>query len=176
MTHSPKILAATILLTVALSTNTFAQQSYTGASTEAAYAQNTAAVEADSEGNAGIAANPKTEARFLALFPNASNRQWSASADNYWVSFLNDGRKANGSFTPKGKMNYIITVCAMEHLPTAFSRTIKKEYAAYSLFNAIEIKAHGAIVYQAVLENSYGFTTLKYTEDGIEEIQQVKKH
>ncbi|MBA2745196.1 MAG: hypothetical protein H0U44_03120 [Flavisolibacter sp.] len=175
MTHSAKFNAATILLTVALSTNTFAQQSYTGASTKAAYAKNTIAIEADNSTKTVLPANPEIEASFSALFPNASNSHWSAGADNYWVSFLNNGRKANASLTPNGKMKYIITVCALEHLPAALSKTIKKEYATYSLFNAIEIKAHGAVAYQAILENNNGFTTLKYTIDGVEEIQQVKK-
>ena len=175
MKRSAKIIVATILFNVLLTFNTFAQQSDMDASTAAVYAKNTIAVEPYNIGNTAVAANPKTEARFSTLFPNASNQQWIASADNYWVSFLHNGRKSNASFTPKGKMNYSITVCAMEHLPAAFSKTIKKEYAAYSLFNAIEIKAHGAVVYQAILENSTGFIKLKYTTDGVEEIQQVKK-
>ncbi len=176
MKHSSKIIAATLVLSIALSANTFAQESYASPSSAAVYAKNTITVEANNAGNTAVAANAKTEARFSALFPNASNLHWSAGADNYWVSFLNNGRKANASFSPKGKMNYSITVCAMEHLPAAFSKTIEKEYAAYSLFNAIEIKAHSAVVYQAILENSNGFIKLKYTTDGVEEIQQVKKY
>lgn len=175
MTHSAKIIATTILLTGALSTNIFAQQAYTSSVTEQSFAKNTNAIEANNGTKTAFTADPKTEARFSALFPTASQAQWTAGTNNSWVSFLKDGRKANASFTLEGKLNYVITECEMEHLPGAFSKTIKKEYASYSLFNAIEIKAHGAVAYQAVLENSKGFITLKYTSDGIEEIQQVKK-
>ncbi len=175
MTHSAKIITVTILLTVTLSTNTFAQQSNTDASTEAAYAKNTIVIETGNAGNTTLEANPKTEASFSNLFPNATKQQWVSSADNYWVSFVNNGRKAMASFTPKGKVNYIITECIMEHLPVAFSKSIIKDYAAYHLFNAKEISAHGTVAYEAILEDSKGYITLKYTSDGIEEIQQVKK-
>ena len=63
----------------------------------------------------------------------------------------------------------------MENLPAAFSKTITNKYASYHLFNAIEIAAYGTVAYQAILENSKDFITLKYTSEGVEEIQQVKK-
>ncbi len=175
MTHSAKIIGAAILLTLELTTTSFAQQVYSDAPTDVTYVNNQVNLDTDNGIKTSIVTNAETEARFSALFPNASNQQWSSRAGNYWVSFLNNGRKANASFTPKGKMNYTITVCAMENLPAAFTEMIKNEYGAYSLFNAIEIKAHGAVVYHAVLENSKGFTTLKYTTEGIEVIQQIKK-
>ncbi|MFT3674273.1 MAG: hypothetical protein QM781_00100 [Chitinophagaceae bacterium] len=115
------------------------------------------------------------KASFSTLFPNASQQKWTSSDDNSFVSFLNNGRKATASFTAKGKLNYVITDCSMNDLPAAFSKNIKKDYAAYQLFHAIEIKAHGQTAYQVVLENAAGFITLKSTADGIEEIQQVKK-
>lgn len=176
MTHLSKIITATLLLAVASSANTFAQQPNMDGSTAAVYVKNTIAAEAVNVSKTVLAANSKTEASFAALFLNASNQKWSAIADNYWVSFLNNGRKATASFTPKGKMNYSITDCNLAYLPAAFSETIKKEYAAYRLFNAMVIKAHGATVYEAILENNNGFIKLKYTTDGVEEIQQVKKY
>ncbi len=63
----------------------------------------------------------------------------------------------------------------MEHLPIAFSKSIKKDYASYHLFYAKEITAHGTVAYQAILEDSKGYVTLKYTSGGVKEIQQVKK-
>ncbi len=122
-----------------------------------------------------VTANPVIAAKFSALVPGATNLQWTNTDDNCWVSFLNNGRKGNASFTPKGKMNYIIADCGMEQLPAAFRETIKKQYASYHLFNAIEVTAHHAVAYQAILENAQGYITLKYTADGIEEIQQVTK-
>ena len=72
-------------------------------------------------------------------------------------------------------MNYAIIDCAIEQLPAAFSKAIKQDYPSCHLFNAIEITAHKAVAYQAILENAQGYITLKYTIDGLEEIQQVKK-
>lgn len=116
-----------------------------------------------------------TETNFTSLFPNATAQKWSTSNGNSFVSFLNNGRKASASFDAKGKISYVITHCAMENLPAAFSKTINTDYTAYHLFSASEIKAHGETAYQAVLENATGFITLKYTVDGVEEIQRVKK-
>lgn len=175
MTQSAKIITATIFLIVTLSTNTFAQQLDTEDSSATVYAKNIVAFEADDGGNTAVEANSKMETSFSDLFPNATTRQWYVSADNYWVSFLNNGRKANASFTLEGKMNYIITNCAMENLPIAFSKSIKKDYASYHLFNAKEITTHGTVAYQAILEDSKGYITLKYISEGVKEIHQVKK-
>ncbi|MEO6719580.1 MAG: hypothetical protein ABIN67_04400 [Ferruginibacter sp.] len=175
MTHSTKSFAAFFLLTLVLSVNSFAQGTYASASLKPSYANSTITVEENNNTTNAVATTPAIDAKFSTLFPNATNLKWTASADNFWVSFLNNGRKGNASFTPKGKMNYSITDCGMEQLPVAFSKAINKEYPSYHLFNAIEITAHNALAYQAILENAQGYITLKYTIDGVEEIHEVKK-
>lgn len=175
MTHSAKIIAASILIIVSFFSNTHAQQIHGGASEEPIYVKNSIGEDIKNDSKTTRAANAKIESRFTAMFPNASQLLWTAGTDNYWVSFLNNDRNARASFTPKGKMNYLITDCEMQHLPAAFSKTIAEEYATYRLFKAIEVKAYGALVYQAIMENSTQFTTLKYTIDGVEEIQELKK-
>ncbi|RXK61855.1 hypothetical protein ESA94_02230 [Lacibacter luteus] len=175
MKQSNRIIASVILFTAVTTGTITAQQSTINTSADAAFVKNNLPSSTNMVTSTVPAANPKIEARFAALFPNASDLQWVAGADNYWVSFLNNGRKASACFTPKGKMNYAITVCDMAHMPEAFSKAIQKEYAAYSLLRAIEIKAHDAVAYQAILEDANGYVTLKYTADGIEKIQQVVK-
>ena len=122
-----------------------------------------------------VVADALIVSKFSSLYPNATNLNWANTSNNYWVSFLNNNRKAKASFSPKGILNYIITDCVMENLPAAFSKTITNKYASYHLFNAIEIAAYGTVACQAILENSKDFITLKYTSEGVEEIQQVKK-
>ena len=95
--------------------------------------------------------------------------------DNYYVSFLNQGRKAKASFSAKGKMNYCITECAPEKLPADLLSTIRKEYAGYTIFNSVEINAHNTTAYKAIIENEVGFITLRYSSNTVEEIEQVKK-
>ena len=121
-----------------------------------------------------VVADALIVSKFSSLYPNATNLNWANTSNNYWVSFLNNNRKAKASFSPKGILNYIITDCAMENLPASFSKTIMSNYASYHLFNAIEIAAYSTVAYQAILENSKGYITLKYTSEGVEEIQQVK--
>lgn len=175
MKHSTKIIAATVLLSVALFTNSFAQEVNAIAMMQPSYTNHTFTVEENKSSKTAIADNPVITAKFSTLFPTATNQKYTPGTDNVWVSFLHNGQKANASFTPKGKLNYIITNCAMENLPGAFSKTITNQYAAYHLFNAIEITAHGTVAYQAILEDSKGYITLKYTAEGVEEMQQVKK-
>ena len=91
------------------------------------------------------------------------------------VSFLIKGRKGNAGFTAKAELNYVITDCNVEQLPVAFSKTIKIDYAFYHLFNAKKIAAYKTVAYQEILEDSKGFITLKYTSEGVKEVQQVKK-
>ena len=175
MTAFTKIIAVTFLLAIGFSSSSFAQQSYAGNSVKLADANTTAIVDENSNAKTVYLADALIVSKFSSLFPNATNLKWANSSDNYWVSFLNNSRKAKASFSPKGILNYIITDCAMENLPAAFSKTITSNYASYHLFNAIEIAAYRTVAYQAILENSTGFITLKYTSEGVEEIQQLKK-
>lgn len=167
MNRSIKTNAAALLLGLSLYTVSLAQGKG---------AVNPAQTEV-SVSNAGdnIAGENNAKASFSTLFPHASQQKWSSAEGNSFVSFLNNGRKATASFTEKGKLNYVITECSIQDLPDAFSKNIKKDYTAYELFHAIEIKAHGETAYQAVLENATGYITLKFTTDGVEEIQHVKK-
>ncbi len=175
MKHSAKFFASAMLLTATLFTNAYAQEATSIAAVQSSYTLNTLNAEENTSTKVDPVANAAVSAKFATLFPTATEQKWSTSADNCWVSFLNNGRKAKASFTKEGKLNYIISDCAMEHLPGAFSKTISNKYASYRLFNAIEIKAHETVAYQAVLEDSKGFITLKYTSEGVEELQQVKK-
>ncbi len=167
MNRSIKTNAAALLLGLGIYTASLAQGmgAVNPAQTEVSLAD-------AGESNAG---ESNAKASFSTLFPNASQPKWTSAENNSFVSFLNNGRKATASFSEKGKLNYVITDCSMNELPAAFSKNIRKDYAAYQLFHAIEIKAHGETAYQAVLENTRGYLTLKFTADGVEEIQQVKK-
>ena len=120
-------------------------------------------------------ANAAIVSKFSTLIPSATNLKWTNSADNFLVSFLIKGRKGNAGFTAKAELNYAITDCNVEQLPVAFSKTIKIDYAFYHLFNAKKITAYKTVAYQEILEDSKGFITLKYTSEGVEEVQQVKK-
>ena len=171
MTHTTKIIAAALIFSTAFSTNSFAQHSI--ASAKPTFNKNN--IVSPASNATTMLANAKTEASFAALFPNASNPVWAAANDHYYVSFSNDGRKANASFTAKGKMNYCITDLTMENLPASFIKTIQKNYDGYLMIKSIEIKAYGTVAYQVIMENNSHYKTLKYTEDGVEEIQQVMK-
>jgi hypothetical protein len=174
MTQSLKTLAAAFTLIVGIFGYSEAQNMY--ASNQPA--NNIIAATINTEENSlpvTIADHPTTASSFTNLFPAATESKWSSNGSYYLVNFVNDGRKAKASFTKKGKMNYLITDCDMSHLPAKFSKTIKKQYAGYQLFNAIEIKAHGSTAYQAILQNAEKFITLKYTADGVELVNQVKK-
>ena len=174
MTALNKFIAVTLLLAIGLPSTSFVQQSYASNSVKLSDANTTAFVEDNSNTKTVYVADAFIVSKFSSLFPNATNLKWANSADNYWVSFLNNSRKAKASFSPKGILNYIITDCAMENLPASFSKTIMSNYASYHLFNAIKIAAYSTVAYQAILENSKGYITLKYTSEGVEEIQQVK--
>ncbi|MEO7306443.1 MAG: hypothetical protein ABIR78_05495 [Ferruginibacter sp.] len=175
MTASTKTIAVTFLLALGLSSTSFAQQVYASNSVKSPGANTTMIMDENSSTKTVDPADPAIVTRFSALFPNATNLRWTSSADNILVSFVINDRKGSASFTAKAELNYVITDCGMEQLPAAFSKSIKKDYASWHLFNAKEITAYGNVAYQAILENSKGYITLKYTAEGVEEIQQVKK-
>lgn len=167
MKQSIKFVAAAALFSLGISSFSFAQNI---ASVKTASSENL--VISDAENNS---IENAAEASFSSLFPNASQQKWTATADNSFVSFLNEGRKARASFNTKGSLNYVITDCGINNLPAAFSKKLNDNYSGYKLFHAIEIKAYGETAYQAVMENASSFVTLKFTTDGMEELQQVKK-
>ena len=175
MKHSFKLSALSMLITVTLFSNAYAQDATAIATVQTSGPNNNFHLKENNSIKTDFEANSVVTDKFSTLFPNAASQQWAGGVDNCWVSFLNNGRKVKASFTQEGKLNYAITDCAMQHLPATFSIIIKDTYASYKLFNAIEIAAHGMVAYQAILEDSKSYITLKYTSGGVEEIQQVKK-
>ncbi len=175
MTTTTKSIAVTCLLALGLSANSFAQQMYASNTIKTQEANNIIIANENSSKKIDDVADPLIVNKFSILFPNATNMKWVSSVDNVLVTFLNNGRKANACFTAKGELNYVITDCSMEQLPADFSKSIKMDYTSYHLFNAKEITTNNSTVYQAVLENAKGFITIKYSTDGIEVIQQVRK-
>ena len=174
MTALNKFIAVTFLIAIGLPSTLFAQQSYVSNSVKLKDANTVTIVDENSNAKI-VVADALIVSKFYSLYPNATNLKWANNADNYWVSFLNNSRKAKASFSQKGILNYTITDCAMENLPAAFSKSITNNYVSHHLFNAIEITAYGTVAYQAILENSKDFITLKYTSEGVEETQQLKK-
>ena len=170
-----KLFALTMLITITLFSNAYAQDAIAIATVQTSGPNNNFNVKENNTIKTDFEANSIVAAKFSILFPTATSQKWTGGPDNSWVSFINNGRKVKASFSQEGKLNYAITDCAMQHLPATFSKTITDTYASYQLFNAIEIKAHGSVAYQAILEDSKGYITLKYTTDVVEEIQQVKK-
>ena len=167
MKQSIKSIPAIIFFSLVLFTQSFAQDMI---------AVNKGQSENSSHSSGESASKEITAARsFSALFPNATEQKWVGTTENSFVYFLNNGRKARASFNDKGAMNYVITNCSMEDLPADLSKSIKTSYAAYKIFDAIEIKAYGETAYQVVMENAASFLTLKYTVDGVEEIKLIKK-
>jgi hypothetical protein len=173
MKKSLTAIAATALIIVMSSSTSYAQDR--SDSTSGNKADVNFSTGKDNMDKSIRATNPAIAAKFSALFPAATNMRWTNSDKNFWVSFLNDGRKATASFTLKGKLNYVITDCVLEQLPESFLKLINKDYASHSLFNAIEIRAYDEVTYQAILENESGYITLKYTGEGVEELQRINK-
>lgn len=131
--------------------------------------------ETDHYMNSELEPAENAKASFSTLFPNASQQKWSNSDGSSIVTFVNNGRKATASFSAKGTLNYVISTCSANDLPSTFSKNIRTNYAEYQLFHAIEIKAYGETAYQAILENDDEFVTLKFTTDGVEQLMLTKK-
>lgn len=184
MKNSIKAITAATLLTILFSRNLNAQEISAGVAGQKNYAPNGMVSSENknilntssiiSSGTIDVT-NPKLLTQFSALFPAATKQQWALNDKSFWVSFLNNDRKASASFTQKGKLNYVITDCTIEQLPDSFRKTISKDYASYHLNNAIEIKAYESVAYQAILENESSYVTLKFTSEGVEKIQHINK-
>ena len=175
MKQSIKIFAAFLFLSLGFTSLSFAQNAYASNEGKNSITLTNMSEELPTKDVVTTVASPAMETRFFTLFPNATEQKWGITTENSFVSFLNNGSKATASFTSKGKLSYVITACTMAQMPEAFSKAITNNYAGYQLFHAIEIKAYGETVYQAIIENAAGFRTLKYTTDGVEEIKYVKK-
>lgn len=175
MTQTIKTFSATMFLSLGITALSFAQISYASNQIKVSEAISTAVETVETNNPKVVVISKHVEAKFLNLFPKATSQKWTAAAENYFVSFLNDGRKANASISAKGNLNYVITVCSLDQLPEAFTKNIKANYAGFQLFHATEIFAHNKTAYQAVIESATSFITLKYTADGVEEIQHMKK-
>ncbi len=121
------------------------------------------------------AGNAKVAASFNKLFPATGDVQWILNGQISEAHFIINGRKTKAVFAANGRLNYSIATCSLLQLPVLLQTEIQKQYANYSLLNAVEIKAYDAVAYQVILENENGYVTLKSTADGVEEIHTVTK-
>ena len=112
---------------------------------------------------------------FTELFPDAREVKWSSLAAGQVVCFLNKGHKVMAGFDPRGRLTYIITTLSGEQLPIEFGQVLSSDYGSFRLLSAKEVKAHGETAYYATLEGANEYVTLKYTRDGMEVEQLVKK-
>lgn len=112
---------------------------------------------------------------FSRLFPDAREIKWSPLAKGQAVFFQNQGQKVQAGFDTKGRLNYVLTTLTKEQLPAELLKAIHSGYNSYELISAKEIKAHGEIASYAILESSTDFVTLKFTKDGVELEQRVRK-
>ncbi len=121
------------------------------------------------------AGNAKVAASFNRLFQAAGDVQWISSGQISEAHFITNGRKTKAVFAANGQLSYAIATCSLQQLPATLQIQIQKQYAGYSLLNAVEIKAYDAVAYQIILENENGYVTLKSTDDGVEEVNTVTK-
>ena len=119
--------------------------------------------------------NAKVSATFNRLFKAAGEVQWIINGQTSEANFITNGRKTKAVFAANGTLTYAITGCSLQQLPAALQTQIQKQYAGYSLLNAVEIMAYDAVAYQVILENETGYVTLKSTAEGVEEINTVTK-
>ena len=174
-------LLAAALIVVAFG-NVFAQEDFASRLTKTAGTSKnnlTTAVHTSEENAITTASlaltNPAIATKFSALFPSAVDVKWAQIKNDFWVSFTYNGQKSTASFAPKASLNYLITGCNLDQLPTSLTKAIKSDYDEYQVFSAVKIEAHDAVAYQVVLENQSNYVTLKYTPGEVEEIQVMKK-
>lgn len=165
----------TFLLYIAGGGFAFAQSTF-----NTSLVQNTGGIEEaginKSTGSVSTAVPPATIlTRFNAIYPSAAGAVWYCTEQFNYVSFLNAGHRISVSFAPDGKPNYSIAECEMSQLPENFKKVIKREYKDARTLNTKRIEAYGKTAFWAVLENLNEFVVLKYTNDGVEELQHVKK-
>lgn len=126
-------------------------------------------------GTAIVQPNIKMQQVFLKQFPNATKIEWRQLTKNYYISFLNRDQKASTVLTPKGIIKYTVTNCTLKQLPAALQNKIAKHYAGYAFVSATQIDAYDAVAHEVILENDKDYITLKATEDGVEEKQNIRK-
>ena len=112
--------------------------------------------------------------RFTAMFPNATQQLWASMGNDFLVYFVIEGKKASACFTKTGKFNYAITDYTTD-LPEAIQRATPHEYASCQVKKAVEIRAYGEVVFQVIFENELAYTTIRYANDGVEKINEIKK-
>lgn len=165
------------VLAVVLSfSSSFAQQAYQP--TAAATTENATLLN-DNVPNGSATTSSTVEAKvirsFNKHFKNVDNQKWYLINQDYLASFPVKDRQALAWFRKNGQMTHAVYYGFEKHLPEIERKMIESNYEDYSIGATQEIHSVSGTAWVATLENSKSIVKVKITDNGLEEMERIKK-
>jgi len=110
--------------------------------------------------------NIKLLATFQATFPDAERVQWTESADEYAVSFVDHGIFTRITYTKNGEFTSSLRNYSERNLPYYILNVLKAKFPGDKIFGVTEIAGPSAIGYYIKLEGVKFWKTVRVDGDG----------
>ena len=108
-------------------------------------------------------------------FKNIDNQKWYLVNQDYLASFPVSDRQVMAWFSKNGQMNYAVYYGSEKHLPAQEKKMVESNYGDYLITATQEIQSPTGTAWVATLESHATILKVKITENGLEEMERIKK-
>jgi hypothetical protein len=110
---------------------------------------------------------------FRKMFPEVSGESWLKTEDGYTVSFVENARRGQAHFNPKGGFLYSVKYYAGAAIPAEIGAQIIKKYPGYRIGVVTEITDGEKTFRQIKIENPYSVKTISFCDGKMELVEDL---
>ncbi len=110
---------------------------------------------------------------FRKMFPEVSGESWIKSEDGYIVSFVENARRGQAHFNPKGGFLYSVKYYMGAAIPAEIRAQIVKKYPGYRIGVVTEITDGQKAFRQIKIENPYSVKTISFCDGKMELVEDL---
>ncbi|WP_149243648.1 hypothetical protein [Dyadobacter sp. 32] len=114
--------------------------------------------------------------RFAQRFPAASEVYWTHRDSVSLVRFSQDGLACGAVFNKANELQSSLTHYSASRIPKEIRGRVYRMYPRYVITTGTEFVARGLAKFRAVLESNTRFVIVTVTEEGIREVQKLRKN
>lgn len=114
--------------------------------------------------------------RFAQRFPAASEVYWTHRDSVSLVRFSQDGLACGAVFNKANELQSSLTHYSTSRMPKEIRGRIYRMYPRYVITTGTEFVANGLATFRAVLESNTRFVIVTVTEEGVREVQKLRKN
>jgi hypothetical protein len=118
--------------------------------------------------------NVKVYRNFKKAFPSIDNEKWRENNGYLYATFQSNGIVNKLAYTASGRLDYALKSYGEKQLPSTIRSAIKSVYYDFAITHVQELTIGRNTVYLVTLRDDATLRTIRYSDQGMEEIQLLQ--